>query len=121
VSDIEPEDFLVRVRPTFSKGGEWTGSAEVSLIVGEDSKLDDETKQGMEAFILLMLSSLPAMDIDEYVREKIYSIATSAYPNLSFDDNDFSDDDDSVLVIRGDNEDDNIIHLLFSKDVKGNA
>jgi len=58
------------------------------------------------------------MDTDEYVREKIYSIAVSAYPNLLFDD--FSDEDDDVLVIKN-SDDDNIIHLLFSQKPKGSA
>lgn len=119
MSDIEAEDILIRVRPTFSKGGEWTGSAEVSVVISEESSLDEETQRGMEAFVLMMLSSLPAMDMDEYVREKIYSIAVSTYPNLLFDDS--SDEEDDVLVIKSNDDDDNIIHLLFNHKPKGNA
>ena len=119
MADIEAEDILIRVRPTFSKGGEWTGSAEVSVVISEESSLDEETQKGLEAFVLMMLSSLPAMDTDEYVREKIYNIAVSAYPNLLFDDS--SDEEDDVLVIKSNDDDDNIIHLLFSQKPKGNA
>lgn len=112
---IESDDFLVRIRPTFTSGGDWTGDAEVSVITSRDNNLTDSVFNGMELFVMMLLSSLPVMEEDEYVRETIYQYVSDHYEDTFIE----FEPEDSVTVESSD--DDNIIHLTFNTTTKGSA
>lgn len=114
---IQHEDFIIRVRPTFTGRGSWTGDAEVSIITSKDSKLDEEVFAGMEMFVMMLLSSLPVMEEDEYVREKIYSYVNEHHENY-FTPHEPSEDTE-VLIESSDT--DNVIRLSFSTKTSGEA
>lgn len=114
---IEHEDFLIRIRPTFTKRGEWTGDAEVSVIASEDSTLPKDVIKGMEHFVNMLLSSLPVMERDEYVREKIFEyVKEHITPDI-----DLGESEDSTTFYIEDDEEDNIVHLTFTTNTKGEA
>ena len=116
-SPVENEDFLIRIRPTFSKGGEWTGDAQVSVVTSRDNELTDEVFHGMELFVMMLLASLPVMEHDEYVRDQIYKYVENNSEEC-WTDNDPMLDEEVVIVER---DEDNIIRLTFTTKTKGEA
>ena len=114
---IENEDFVIRVRPTFTKQGGWTGDAHVSVITSSDNQLTEEVYRGMELFVRMILSALPVMEQDEYVREQIYKYCEEYTEELmTLTDN----EEEQEVVIRRD-DDDNVVHLTFATKTKGEA
>lgn len=114
---VENEDFLIRIRPTYLASGEWTGDAEVSVITSEHNELTDDVYRGMELFVKMLLSSLPVMEQDEYVREQIYKYCEEYTEELiSLQD----EEEENDVIIRSD-DDDNVIHLSFTTKTKGEA
>tara|TARA_R100000700_G_scaffold41214_1_gene60570 strand:- start:2840 stop:3193 length:354 start_codon:yes stop_codon:yes gene_type:complete len=113
---VENEDFLIRVRPTYLANGEWTGDAEVSVITSEQNELTDEVYRGMELFVKMLLSSLPVMEKDEYVREQIYKYCEEYTEELL----ELREEEDKGFIIRSE-DDDNVIHLSFTTKTKGEA
>ena len=113
---VENEDFLIRIRPTYLASGEWTGDAEVSVITSEHNELTDEVYRGMELFVKMLLSSLPVMEKDEYVREQIYKYCEEYTEELS----ELREEEDKGFIIRSE-DDDNVIHLSFTTKTKGEA
>jgi len=114
---LEHEDFVIRVRPTFTGRGVWTGDAEVSVITSKDNNLDDEVFGGMEMFVMMLLASLPVMEDDEYVREKIYSYVNEHYEDYFVP----AESQSSTEVIVESSETDNVIRLSFTTPTKGEA
>ena len=39
---VEPEDFIVRIRPSTNSSGSWNGEIDVAIITQPDNPLDDE-------------------------------------------------------------------------------
>lgn len=114
---VEDEDFLIRIRPTYTAKGEWSGDAEVSVITSENNQLTDEVFRGMELFVKMLLSSLPVMEQDEYVREQIYKYCEDYTEELlTLTDN---EDEQEVIIQRDD--DNNVVHLTFATRTKGEA
>ena len=118
-SAVENEDFLIRIRPTFSKGGAWTGDAQVSVVTSRDNDLTDEVFRGMELFVMMLLASLPVMEQDEYVRDQIYKYVEDNGEEFWTDNDPFDEEDDEVIVVERD--DDNVIRLTFKTKTKGEA
>ncbi len=115
---VENEDFLIRIRPTYLANGDWTGEADVSVITSEHNSLTDEVYRGMQLFVKMLLSSLPVMEQNEYVREQIYKYCEE-YTEELFESND-NDEEEQGVIIRSE-DDDNIIHLTFTTKTKGEA
>tara|TARA_R100000234_G_scaffold1525_1_gene1338 strand:- start:161 stop:517 length:357 start_codon:yes stop_codon:yes gene_type:complete len=114
---VEDEDFLIRIRPTYTAKGEWSGDAEVSVITSENNELTEEVYRGMELFVRMILSALPVMEQDEYVREQIYKYCEEYTEELmTLTDN----EEEQEVVIRRD-DDDNVVHLTFATKAKGEA
>tara|TARA_Y100001972_G_scaffold125646_1_gene177315 strand:- start:1868 stop:2224 length:357 start_codon:yes stop_codon:yes gene_type:complete len=114
---IEDEDFLIRIRPTYSAKGEWSGDAEVSVITSENNELTEEVYRGMELFVKMLLSSLPVMEQDEYVRETIYKYCEEYVGELFTLKHE--EDEQEVIITR--DEENNVVHLTFSTTTKGEA
>lgn len=115
---VENEDFLIRIRPTYLVNGDWTGEADVSVITSEHNSLTDDVYRGMELFVKMLLSSLPVMEENEYVREQIYKYCEENTGEL-FASNDDIEEEQGVIIRSED--DDNIIHLSFTTKTKGEA
>jgi len=118
-SPVENEDFLIRIRPTFSKGGEWTGDAQVSVVTSRDNELTDEVFHGMELFVMMLLASLPVMEQDEYVRDQIYKYVENNSEEFWTDNDPMHDEEEDMVIVERD--EDNIIRLTFTTKTKGEA
>jgi len=114
---IESEDFIIRVRPTFSNKGTWTGDAEVSVLTSKETGLTDEVFNGMEMFVMMLLASLPVMDEDEYVRERIYNYVNEHHEDYFIS---LESESDTEVTVES-SETDNIIRLSFATKTKGEA
>ena len=114
---IENEDFVIRVRPTFTKQGGWTGDASVSVITSSDNQLTEEVYRGMELFVMMILASLPVMEQDEYIREQLYKYVEENSEDFWTGD-DPADDEDEVIIEQ---EDGNVVRLTFTTKTKGEA
>ena len=114
---IENEDFVIRVRPTFSRGGEWTGDAHVSVITSSDNALTEEVFRGMELFVMMLLASLPVMEQDEYIREQIYKYVEDNSEEFWTGDDPIEDDNEVIV----EQEDGNVVRLTFTTKTKGEA
>lgn len=112
---ITHDDFLIRIRPTFTSKGDWTGDAEVSVITSEETSLTPTVFSGMNLFVSMLLSSLPVMEQDEYVREVIYQYVNDHYEETIIK---FEPEDEVTVDKSGD---DNIIRLTFNTNTKGSA
>jgi len=116
---IENEDFVIRVRPTFSKRGEWTGDAHVSVITSADNDLTSEVYRGMELFVMMLLASLPVMEQDDYIREQVYKyVEDNAEDFWTGNDDPYEEEEQEVLVEQ---EDGNVVRLTFTTTTKGEA
>ena len=114
---VENEDFLIRIRPTFSKGGEWTGDAQVSVVTSKENDLTDDVFHGMELFVMMLLASLPVMEQDEYVRDQIYRYVENNSEEFWTDDDPHQPEQEVVI----EREDGNVVRLSFTTPTKGEA
>ena len=116
---VENEDFLIRIRPTFTKKGDWTGDAQVSVVTSKENDLTDDVFSGMELFVMMLLASLPVMEQDDYVRDQIYKYVENNAEEFWSDNDPMVDVDEEVVVVERD--EDNIIRLTFKTKTKGEA
>ena len=54
-----PNDFIIRVEPIFSEGGEWTSEVEVNICYNEDNTLDEDDFETLFTLTHLICSSVP--------------------------------------------------------------
>ena len=56
---LSANDFLIRVEPIFSEGGEWTSEVEVNICYNEDNTLDEDDFETLFTLTHLICSSVP--------------------------------------------------------------
>ena len=56
---LSPNDFIIRVEPIFSEGGEWTSEVEVNICYNEDNTLDEDDFETLFTLTHLICSSVP--------------------------------------------------------------
>ena len=110
---IDGDDFVIRVRP-FTRGEEWTGEIDISIISSPDNTLNDESYGQLMHFCKMMCATVPIMEMDEKLRDTVHEYVLNVV-----DAEEFPVEEDKRLVIAG--EDGNIIHLDFSSKTKGSA
>ena len=68
--DINPEDFLIQVKPMLNPAKKWTGEVDVSVVSSKENPLNDEDYYGVLEFCRIICASIPMMEKDESLRTK---------------------------------------------------
>jgi|TARA_A100000171_G_C2116646_1_gene138226 hypothetical protein len=68
--DINPEDFLIQVKPMLNPAKRWTGEVDVSVVSSKENPLNDEDYYGVLEFCRIICASIPMMEKDENLRTK---------------------------------------------------
>jgi len=113
VEQLEPQDFVLRVRPFLKSDGSWNGEIDVSIITHPSNKLDDEDYYQMMHFCKMMASTIPIMEYNPDFREMVH-----AYVVEKVDKEYEVELEDKPVVTERDG---NVIKLNFSTKTKGNA
>ena len=112
---IEGDDFVIRVRP-FTKGEQWTGEIDISIISSPDNMLDDESYGQLMHFCKMMASTVPIMEADESIRNLVHTYVMEVVDN---EPEDMVEQDDQEIVIT--HEDGNVVRLNFNSKTGGSA
>ena len=112
---IDGDDFVIRVRP-FTRGEEWTGEIDISIISSPDNTLNDESYGQLMHFCKMMCSTVPIMEHDEAIRNMVHTYVMEVVDN---EPEDVLEEDDEQITIT--QEDGNVVRLDFSSRTKGNA
>jgi hypothetical protein len=67
---INPEDFVIQVKPMLNPSGRWTGEVDVSVISSTDNPLLDDDYYGVLEFCRIICASIPMMEKDASLRTK---------------------------------------------------
>lgn len=113
--EVNPEDFLIRIRPFTHKDGTWTGEVDISVMGLPYNSLSDEDYDQVMHFSKMVCASVPVMHeidelrhtVDEYVR------------NVIDNENEISVELEEEYVEKI--YDDNVVHLKFNTKTKGSA
>tara|TARA_B100000927_G_scaffold88435_1_gene71369 strand:- start:850 stop:1185 length:336 start_codon:yes stop_codon:yes gene_type:complete len=70
LDDINPEDFLIQVKPMLNPAKKWTGEVDVSVVSSKENPLSDEDYYGVLEFCRIICASIPMMEKDEDIRTR---------------------------------------------------
>tara|TARA_Y100000401_G_C8189219_1_gene157899 strand:- start:230 stop:562 length:333 start_codon:yes stop_codon:yes gene_type:complete len=70
LDDINPEDFLIQVKPMLNPAKRWTGEVDVSVVSSKENPLSDEDYYGVLEFCRIICASIPMMEKDASLRTK---------------------------------------------------
>lgn len=101
--NIEPEEYLIKLKPMLNKNKKWTGEVRISAVVSEDNNLDDSDYYNMLYLANLVSATANVMEIDENFRYRLMN---------------YVDNEEKVAKIKNKN---NVIYLDFSSETEGNA
>ena len=62
MTEINEEDFLIRVRPFADDEGKWNGEVDISIMAMPDNPMEDEDYYQVMHFAKLMCASVPVME-----------------------------------------------------------
>ena len=68
--NINPEDFLIQVKPMLNPSKRWTGEVDVSVVSSKENPLCDEDYYGVLEFCRIICASIPMMEKDASLRTK---------------------------------------------------
>ena len=68
--DINPEDFIIQVKPMLNPAKRWTGEVDVSVVSSKENPLNDEDYYGVLEFCRIICASIPMMEKDASLRTK---------------------------------------------------
>ena len=114
--EVSNEDFIIRVRPFADDNGRWTGEVDISIMAMPDNPMVDEDYHQVMHFTKMMCASVPIMENDEHLRNRIHSDVLEVVDNEPMD---MVEEDDQEITIT--HEDGNVVHLNFGSKTKGNA
>jgi len=108
---IEGNDFLVRIRPSLTDEGIWTGEIELAVVSSPENTLQDDDYVGMMHFCKMVASSIPVMETNEDFRELVHDYVIEIVDNYS--------EDEVKREIEVVNQEGNVVTVDFK--TKGNA
>jgi len=113
---IQPEDFVLRVRPYTDGKGSWNGEIDIAIITQPENNLNDEDYFQMMHFCKMMASTVPIMEVNEQLRELVHEYVINVVDNAA--DIDVELEDNKLVVVK---EKDNVVHINFGTKTKGSA
>jgi predicted RNA-binding protein Jag len=115
-SEINEEDFLIRVRPFANDDGRWSGEVDISIMAMPDNPMDDEDYYQVMHFAKMMCASVPVMEEMEELRNIVHEYVTKVMDNEMDIDVELEKEAGVEKTYDG-----NVVHLSFNTKTGGSA
>jgi predicted RNA-binding protein Jag len=115
-SEINEEDFLIRVRPFANDDGRWSGEVDISIMAMPDNPMDDEDYYQVMHFAKMMCASVPVMEEMEELRNIVHEYVTKVMDNEMDIDVELEEKAGVEKTYDG-----NVVHLNFNTKTGGSA
>jgi predicted RNA-binding protein Jag len=115
-SEVNEEDFLIRVRPFADDDGKWSGEVDISIMAMPDNPMDDEDYYQVMHFAKMMCASVPVMEEVEELRNVVHEYVTKVIDNEMDVDVELEEEAGVEKTYDG-----NVVHLHFNTKTGGSA
>jgi hypothetical protein len=116
LTEVNEEDFLIRVRPFANDDGAWSGEVDISIMAMPDNPLDDDDYYKVMHFAKMMCASVPVMEESEELRDIVNEYVVNVLDNEMEIDVEL---EEKVGVEK--TYDGNIVHINFNTKTGGSA
>ena len=116
LTEINEEDFLIRVRPFANDEGAWSGEVDISIMAMPDNPLDDEDYYKVMHFAKMMCASVPVMEESEELRDVVHEYVVNVLDNEMEIDVELEEEVGVEKTYDG-----NIVHINFNTKTGGSA
>ena len=116
LTEVNEEDFLIRVRPFANDEGGWSGEVDISIMAMPDNPLDDEDYYKVMHFAKMMCASVPVMEESEDLRDIVHEYVVNVLDNEMEIDVELEEEAGVEKTYDG-----NIVHLNFNTKTGGSA
>lgn len=116
MTEINEEDFLIRVRPFADDEGKWNGEVDISIMAMPDNPLEDEDYYQVMHFAKLMCASVPVMEASEELRNIVHKYVMEVLDNEMEIDVELEEEAGVEKTYDG-----NVVHLSFNTKTGGSA
>ena len=117
LTEVNEEDFLIRVRPFANDEGGWSGEVDISIMAMPNNPLDDEDYYKVMHFAKMMCASVPVMEESEDLRDIVHEYVINVLDNEMEIDIELEEEEAGVEKTY----DGNIVHLNFNTKTGGSA
>jgi predicted RNA-binding protein Jag len=115
-SEVNEEDFLIRVRPFANDDGRWSGEVDISIMAMPDNPMDDEDYYQVMHFAKMMCASVPVMEEVEELRNIVHEYVTKVLDTEMDIDVELEEEAGVEKTYDG-----NVVHLSFNTKTGGSA
>ena len=116
LTEVNEEDFLIRVRPFANDEGAWSGEVDISIMAMPDNPLDDEDYYKVMHFAKMMCASVPVMEESEELRDVVHEYVVNVLDNEMEIDVELEEEVGVEKTYDG-----NIVHINFNTKTGGSA
>jgi hypothetical protein len=116
LTEINEEDFLIRVRPFADDDGTWSGEVDISIMAMPDNPLDDDDYYKVMHFAKMMCASVPVMEESEELRDIVHEYVINVLDNEMEIDVELEEEVGVEKTYDG-----NIVHINFNTKTGGSA
>jgi len=116
MTEVNEEDFLIRVRPFANDEGAWSGEVDISIMAMPDNPLDDEDYYKVMHFAKMMCASVPVMEESEELRDIVHEYVVNVLDNEMEIDVELEEEVGVEKTYDG-----NIVHINFNTKTGGSA
>ena len=116
MTEVNEEDFLIRVRPFANDEGAWSGEVDISIMAMPDNPLDDEDYYKVMHFAKMMCASVPVMEDSEEFRDIVHEYVVNVLDNEMEIDVELEEEVGVEKTYDG-----NIVHINFNTKTGGSA
>jgi hypothetical protein len=116
MTEVNEEDFLIRVRPFANDEGAWSGEVDISIMAMPDNPLDDEDYYKVMHFAKMMCASVPVMEESEELRDIVHEYVINVLDNEMEIDVELEEEVGVEKTYDG-----NIVHINFNTKTGGSA
>ena len=116
LTEVNEEDFLIRVRPFANDEGAWSGEVDISIMAMPHNPLDDEDYYKVMHFAKMMCASVPVMEESEELRDIVHEYVVNVLDNEMEIDVELEEEVGVEKTYDG-----NIVHINFNTKTGGSA
>ena len=116
MTEVNEDDFLIRVRPFANDDGAWSGEVDISIMAMPDNPLDDDDYYKVMHFAKMMCASVPVMEESEELRDVVHEYVVNVLDNEMEIDVELEEEVGVEKTYDG-----NIIHINFNTKTGGSA
>ena len=116
LTEVNEEDFLIRVRPFADDEGGWSGEVDISIMAMPDNPLDDDDYYKVMHFAKMMCASVPVMEESEDLRDIVHEYVVNVLDNEMEIDVELEEEVGVEKTYDG-----NIVHINFNTKTGGSA